>query len=96
MPRLEKRYINQRTLALEIVFKAPIGPCASAERRVELDFREGEVYFIFSWFWAGFRPKLGPGTCPSAPAEKRYINQRALAREIDSKASEQLKSKIWL
>ena len=66
MPRLEKRYINQRTWDLDIIFKAPIGPCASAERRVELDF--GGIYFMFSWFLAGFRPKLGPGTCPNVPA----------------------------
>ena len=33
MPRLEKRYINQRTLILDFVFKAPIGPRASADPR---------------------------------------------------------------
>ena len=38
-------------------------------------------------FLAGFRPKLGPGTCPKARLEKRYINQRQLALEIDSKAT---------
>ncbi len=26
--------------------------------------------FMFSRFWAGFQPKLGPGTCPTAPAWK--------------------------
>ncbi len=57
MPRLEKRYINQRKLTLEVVFKAPIGPCASAERRVELDFREGEVYLFF----LGVGPVSGQG-----------------------------------
>ncbi len=25
-------------------------------------------YFSFYWFLAGFRPKLGPGACPTAPA----------------------------
>ncbi len=50
-PRLEKRYINQRKLALEIDSKALIGLRASAERRVELDPRT---------FWGFFS---GPGWC---------------------------------
>ena len=29
---------------------------------------DSNIYFTFSWFLAGFRPKLGPGTCPTAPA----------------------------
>ncbi len=54
------------------------GPRVCAERRVELDLGTNRniyiyiyihfVFFRFSSFLAGFRPKLGPGTCPKAPA----------------------------
>ena len=31
--------------------------------------QETKLYVLcFTLFWAGFRPKLGPGTCPTAPA----------------------------
>ncbi len=46
-------------------------------------------------FWVGFRPGLGPGTCPTAPVLKTPQNQRTLAREIDAKAPRKLTSKIW-
>jgi hypothetical protein len=48
------------------------GPLASAERRVELDLRGGTLKYTlcFYGFFAGFRPKLGPGTCQKAPPWK--------------------------
>ncbi len=51
-----------------------------------------EVFSVFGRFSA----KVGPRRVPNGPGlEKRHRKQRTLAREIDSKAPRNLKSKFW-
>ena len=49
----------------------------------------------FIWFLVGLRPKLGARECPTAPVDKRDVNQRKSTRGIDSEAQRKLNYTIW-
>ena len=53
------------------------------------------IYTYYFYFWPIFGQSWAQERAQRPRLEKRYINQRRLAREIDSKAPNKLKSKMW-